>query len=314
MVVGADGGGAGSDGGSEASLGIHGEGTFDVEVTEDVIYAQGLVHADWRSAESMPMDLLLDVYQPVRDNPPKMPVIVFIRGGAFQGGSHKNQSFKRWRALLRHEAGWLYHRLPCALTQAGPCRRISGAARRGAQYGASGPMAMRFIQLLPGRQGNQPDSLKGKYSINTDYITALGGQLAHFIAVALGVTNEDDCVNDVSEDDDATLARHTFGPVFGIRIIDHWGGTGIVRALELMTPGARFDATDAIGGIHGRQTAPCRSHSRRDQGRVRPHGRALCLVSLDDEAHAPWRVEVGDKNLTELAFDFIVEQQGLELE
>ena len=315
-----DSGNAGSDGGSEASVGsIHGEGTFDVEVTEDLVYAQGLVHADWRSAESMPMDLLLDVYQPVRDNPPKMPVIVFIHGGGFRGGSHKKPEFQEMARSFASR-GWvafsidyrvLSHHGTLPPNYPEPPIEVSDMERLDQWYAfypacRDAKAAIRWIR-----------SRANEYSINTDYITALGGSAGSFIAVALGVTNEDDCVNDVSEDDDATLAGTHLDQSSSIRtIIDHWGGTGIVRALELMTPGARFDATDApISIIHGRRdrTVPF-SQAEEIKAEYDRTGVPYAWYPLDDEAHAPWRVEVGDKNLTELAFDFIVEQQGLELE
>ena len=71
------------------------EDTFEVEVTEDVVFAQGLTHSDWRTSDGTPMDLLLDVYRPVRTEAPKMPVVVFIHGGSFMGGSHKKPEFVR---------------------------------------------------------------------------------------------------------------------------------------------------------------------------------------------------------------------------
>ena len=315
-----DGGHEDADGGIVSPVGrIHAEGTFEVEVTEDLVYAQGLAHADWRSADSMPMDLLLDVYQPVRDNPPKMPVIVFIHGGGFRGGSHKKPEFQEMARSFASR-GWvafsidyrvLSHHGTLPPNYPEPPIEVSDMERLDQWYAfypacRDAKAAIRWIR-----------SRAAEYSINTDYITALGGSAGSFIAVALGVTNEDDCVNEVSEEDDATLAGTHLDQSSSIRtIIDHWGGTGIVRALELMTPGARFDATDApISIIHGRRdrTVPF-TQAEELKSEYDRTGVPYAWYPLDDEAHAPWRVEVDDKNLTELAFDFIVEQQALQVD
>ena len=146
-------------------------------------------------------------------------------------------------------------------------------------------------------------SRAGEYSINTDYITALGGSAGSFIAVALGVTTEDDCVNEAAEDD-VTLGGTHLDQSSSVRtIIDHWGGTGIVQALELMTPGERFDATDApISIVHGTEdrTVPF-SQAEEIKAEYDRTGVPYAWYPLEGAGHGPWRAEVDGKNLTELA-------------
>jgi len=66
---------------------VFAEPTFEVVATEDVVYAQGLSHDTWGSDAVETMDLLLDVYEPVRSDDAVMPAIVMIHGGGFTGGS-----------------------------------------------------------------------------------------------------------------------------------------------------------------------------------------------------------------------------------
>ena len=79
---------------------------FDVEVTEDVVFAQGLTHTSWGAPDPTTMDLLLDVYRPIRENPPPMPVAVVIHGGGFRGGTHKHRALSEM-AMHFAERGWV---------------------------------------------------------------------------------------------------------------------------------------------------------------------------------------------------------------
>ena len=199
------------------------------------------------------MDLLLDVYRPVRTEAPKMPVVVFIHGGSFMGGSHKKPEFVRMvTSLLR---GWVaLDRLSRAAPHFGTVPANYPEVPEGAR--TTGQPVARPLSLLCRDAKAAIRWIRSKadeYSMNTDYITAIGGSAGSFIALALGVTNEEDCVNELSDAEDPTLAGTHREHASSIRtIIDHWGGTSIVRALEAMTPGARFDASDPpISIVHG---------------------------------------------------------------
>ena len=89
-----------------------------------------------------------------------------------------------------------------------------------------------------------------------------------------------------------------------------------MRALELMTPGARFDATDAPSSIvHGTldRTVPF-SQGEEIKAEYERTGVPHAWYPLPEKGHAPWDATVNGKTLTELAYDFIVEQQALEVE
>ena len=297
---------------------VFNEMTFDVEVTEDVVYAQGLTHSDWSEADGVPMDLLLDVYKPIRANPPKMPVIVFIHGGGFKGGSHKKPEFVQMAHSFAAR-GWVafsidyrvisdFGTLPSDYPEPqGENLTPMHLQQWNAFYPAcrDAKAAVRWIR-----------SKADEYALNTDYITAIGGSAGSFIALALGVTNEEDCVDELSTDEDATLLTTHLEHSSKIHtIIDHWGGVGIIRMLELLTPGERFDETDApISIIHGTEDlAVPFAQAEKIKMEYDNTGVEYAWYPLDDLGHGPWEAKVDDKSLTELAFDFIVEQQGLEV-
>ncbi len=297
---------------------VFNDSTFEVEVTEDVVFAQGMAHPEWGSEEGMPIDLVLDVYQPVRENPPAMPVIVFIHGGGFKGGTHKKPEFQTMARTFA-ERGWVAfsidyrvapHRgtLPADYPQP-PSDLPTMQAYE--QFNAFYPACRDAKAAIRWIRANAEE-----YSIQTDYITALGGSAGSFLALALGVTNEDDCVDEISVDEDPTLAGTHLDQSSKVQtVIDHWGGTGIIDVLDMMTPGDRFDETDApISIVHGTEdpTVPF-SEGENIKAEYERTGVNYAWYPLDGAGHGPWTAEVDGKSLTELAFDFIVEQQALEV-
>ena len=297
---------------------VFSEATFEVEVIEDVVYGQGLTHSDWDADDGTPMDLVLDVYRPIRANPAKMPVSVFIHGGGFKGGTHKKPEFIHMATSFA-ERGWVafsidyrvlpdYGTLPAhypdpqsdelTMMQVNQFYAFYPACR-------DAKAAIRWIR-----------SKADEFSLNTDYITALGGSAGSFLSVTLGVTNEDDCVTEISPEEDPTLASTHLDQSSSIHtIIDHWGGTSVIRVLEMMTPGDRFDASDApISIIHGTED-PAVPFAQAEEIRAEYErtGAHYEWHPLEGAGHGPWTAQVDGQSLTDMAFDFIVEQQGLEV-
>ena len=292
--------------------------TFDVQVTEDVVYGQGLAHAEWRAGDGMPIDLLLDIYQPIRENPSNMPVVVLIHGGGFKGGTHKKPEFVEMARTFA-ERGWVafsidyrvsphFGTLPEDYPE--PPSSVSNMVQFN-QWHAFYPAcrdaqaAIRWIR-----------SKAGEYGLNTDYITAIGGSAGSTISVALGVTTEDDCVSEISEEEDPTLATTHLEQSSSIRtVIDHWGSAGIVKALEAMNPGERFDETDApMSIVHGTEDPSVPFELGEElKAEYERTGVNYAWYPLDGAGHGAWNAKVDGLSLTDLAFEFIVEQQELEV-
>lgn len=86
--------------------------------------------------------------------------------------------------------------------------------------------------------------------------------------------------------------------------------------LEILTPGARFDDTDPpISIIHGTDDlAVPFTEAEEIKAEYDSTGVDYAWYPLEGVGHGPWEVEIDGESLTELAFDFIIEQQGLEVE
>ena len=87
---------AGSQGAVADLASVYTAPTFDVVMTKNIVYAQGLSHETRGSESAEAMDLLLDVYEPVRFDDAVMPAIVMIHGGGFNGGSKHTGWISEW--------------------------------------------------------------------------------------------------------------------------------------------------------------------------------------------------------------------------
>jgi acetyl esterase/lipase len=65
--------------------------TYEVNITEDITYAEGLSHDSWNSANNSVIPLLMDSYVP--DNIlQNRPLLMLIHGGGFSGGSKQQEA------------------------------------------------------------------------------------------------------------------------------------------------------------------------------------------------------------------------------
>ena len=95
------------------------------------------------------------------------------------------------------------------------------------------------------------------YSISTDHIAVIGGSAGSVLAVGLGVSDQDDCTDEISVDDDPTLSTTNLDQSSEVAtVIDHWGGTAGVLRSKRCAPSVhpldpRFPARSAHA-VHGR--------------------------------------------------------------
>ncbi len=294
---------------------VYAEPTFEVAVTEDVVYGQALSHENWGSDSAETMDLLLDVYEPVRSDDAVMPAIVMIHGGGFNGGSKSTRWISEWAPWFA-ERGWVVYSIDY---------RVSGD---------HGTLPTDYPELpaeLTGNQLNQALALypacrdakaairwvnatADEYSVSTDHIAVVGGSAGSVMAVTLGATDQEDCTDEISVDEDPTLVTTNLDqPSDVATVIDHWGGTSILTLLELMDGVDRFDPTDApISIVHGTEDPTVLfSEAETIRAAYDETGVAYGWHPLEGFGHGPWQATIDGQPLFESAYDFIIDTQEL---
>ena len=313
---------AGSDdtsvaGGGGVAPTVQAESTYEVAVTTET-YGKGQRHLAWNGPTDGVRDLLLDVYEPV-DAPPGRPAVVVIHGGGFTGGSRTNENSV---AFAQHFAqrGFVAVSIDYRVTS------------------DRGTLPQAWIDVVAASDASQSQRLQAlgmyaaardakaavrwfvtnadTYQIDTDHITAIGGSAGSYLAIMLGVTNPEDFRDEVSMDVDPTLATTNLTASAEVHtIIDHWGGITHMEILERMNGKSRFDESDApVSIVHGTadETVPF-TEAEKLRDAYTATGVAFDFHPLEGAGHGPWDATVDGKDLRELAFDFVVENQGLDV-
>lgn len=288
---------------------------YEVEVTEDVVYAKGLSHAAGSGAAGAEMDLLLDVYEPVRFDGVPMPAVVLIHGGGFTGGSKQAGplvDMAYWFA----ERGWVAYSIDYRVARD---RGTVPAAYPDVPAAATRSQAEQWQALYPACRDAKAAirwvrATADEYSVHPDHIAAIGGSAGSFLAVTLGVSDDADCTAEVSVDDDPTLLTTNLGQSSEVAtVIDHWGGALILSVLELGDGADRFDPTDApVSIVHGTNdpTVPF-SEAEAIRDAYERTGVTYAWHPLDGVGHGAWNAVIDGQSLVESAADFIIETQSL---
>ncbi len=315
----------------EARPVVHSNPTFadDIEVTTHV-YGQGQVHVDWmgpvdRSSNQDEVtdgliELKLDVYEPTTA-PRGRPALMFIHGGGFRGGTRDKTdcvTFANYFAARGFVAVSISYRLAKhrgTVSQAWfdvfDGLDISDENRE--QALAIYPAARDAKAALRWLHANA-----GNFGINPDFITTTGGSAGAQLAIVLGVTDPGDFRDELSVAEDPTLSTtHLDASATVHTVIDHWGGTTALQVLEAIDGVSRFDETDPpMSIVHGTDDDTVLfSESETLRDAYVSTGVSYAFYPLDGAGHGAWnRTVVIDERtlrLEALAFEFVVEQQGL---
>ena len=288
---------------------------FNVDVTEDVVYAQGQTHAAFGGPVSGTMDLLLDVYTPDRTTDAPLPAVVIIHGGGFTGGSKTADAFVNLsmdfasRGFVAFSIDYRVSGDMGTLPPDYPSPTEPVSEKEESQSNALYPACRDAKAAVRWVRANAEE-----YNINTEHLTAIGGAAGSYLALALGTIDEDDCKTEVSEEDGPTLAStHLEQRSDVATVIDHWGGTAIHQMLELMDGQSRFDATDApLSIVHGTADATCPfEEAEAIQAAYIENDINHAWYPVVNGEHGMWEVVLDGRTLTGLAFDFIVAHQTL---
>ena len=290
--------------------------TYAFEVTTHV-YGQGQQHSDWTGPVTGTIDLELDVWEPI-DAPPGRPAVIMIHGGGFVGGSKEAAQIVAFAEYFA-ERGWV---------------TLSINYRLADGHGTVPDAWANVVGALPNNLQNQgyalyPAARDAKaalrwlhanadtYQVDTNYITSLGGSAGSYLAIVLGVTEPEDFRDEIGAQEDPTLDSTNLDADAEVHtIIDHWGGISHMEVLEIIDGVSRFDPSDApVSIVHG-TADPTVAFSEAENLRDAyiDTGVAYDFHPVEGGGHGLWGVMIEGMNLRELAFAFVVEQQGLSLQ
>lgn len=297
--------------------------TYSVVVKEDIVYAQGLTH-NGVSSTTAPKPLLLDVYAP-ENSLQNRPVYVFIHGGGFKGGSKTADAIVNMGNYFAAR-GWVFVSIDYRVAK-DIGTLYTGIVPKEWETAANNATGADVLQVLAmyTAQRDAKAAMRwvvanaNTYNINTDFITVGGGSAGAITAIALGVSNEEDFRDEIGITEDPTLASTNLNESYSVKsIVEFWGTKVKLDVFELVYGLDRFDSNDPLLLI---------VHGTADENKNTPYSAALELqtkynatgltselVSLEGAGHGAWNATVNGKSLSELSFEFLVQQQKLNVE
>jgi acetyl esterase/lipase len=287
---------------------------YDINIIEDIVYAEGLNHSGVNRSGAIVNALKLDVYSPENDLEYR-PAFMFIHGGGFIGGSKKQ---KRIIDLAKYFAsrGWVFYSIDYRVRDdmgTVPEEWIKHAPdldeKRLSQYMAMYPAQRDAKAVLRWIVANAE-----KYKINTASITIGGSSAGAVTAISLGVSDEEDFRDEISSKQDPTLESTNLDQSYQVKtIINFWGSKLALDALEKIYRHQRFDANDPPLLIaHGTEDVIVPFAKAEELKTIYNLNKVpIAFYPLIGKGHGAWNAVVEGKKLEELAFDFIVQQQNL---
>ena len=298
---------------------VYAEPQFEVEVTTET-YAQGLTHEDWGSDTAEVVDLLLDVYEPV-DAPDNRPAMIIIHGGAFRLGSRDDGRFVRMAEYFASR-GWVTISIDYRLLQ--ERGTIPQAWNDGVQAFVSPSVQQETLAIYAASRDAKAAARwlyanAETYQINTNNITALGMSAGASLAIMLGTTDEETYRDELTLEDDPTLAStHLDQPAEVHTIIALSMTPAANTMIETVYGMNTYDETDApimiMNGTADRLVDISEADMLRDQ--YEAIGVPYAYYRIEGAGHTlqMMNASVDGMRPMELAFAFVIEQQKLVVE
>ena len=157
------------------------------------------------------------------------------------------------------------------------------------------------------------------YGINTDFITVGGASAGAITAIALGISDESDFRDEITETEDPTLSTTNLNETYDVRsMVYFWGSNAKLEVLEMTYGVDRYDSEDPelfmAHGTDDRNPTTAFSEATELQEIYDSLGIHNELVPLEGADHGAWDATVDGKGLFEMSFDFLVERQELNVE
>ena len=336
---------------------VSAEAVYPVLEDLEITFAEGLAH-DANSDSPFAIPLKLDMYYPDAETTDR-PVLMFIHGGGFKGGTKTKPEIVE---MARYYAsrGWVFASIDyrtteelCDSEDMPPCEdKLRAMAQRGQEeliafyrgivpqewiefVLAQGPPNLKTLQQGLAQYTAQRDAKAAlrwivanaqTYAVNTNYITVGGASAGAVTTIALGISNLDDFRDEISMDDDPTLASTNLSATYDVKsMVYFWGSTAkmdLFEAVYGLEQYARYDSDDPeLFMGHGTAPDPVTPYSEAlelqeiyESIGVHSELQTLLLPDGSPAGHGAWNAVVDGKGLSELTFDFLVERQNLTLE
>lgn len=290
---------------SSGSPVVYRSAQFDVEVTHGVVYAQGLSHAEWGSAQSSTVDLTLDVYEPTTAAATPRPAIILIHGGGFRFGTSRNGAFVN-AANYFASRGWVAFSINYRLADAHgtvPDDWVSSNSAYAAIRDAKA--AVRWVRAHAEMYGLDPER-----------ITAQGGSAGGIAALAVGASDDADYRDELTLEEDWTLATTNRQQSSRVAtVVDHWGSLSAVNALKFFDGRSRIDSSDPPTIIlHGTEDSVVPYAAGVEvRDAYEAAGISVAFHPIPGAGHSPWNAQIDGRSQNSIVRDFIVKHQDLEL-
>ena len=300
------------------------QATFEVEKIKDVIYGYGYAH-DVELDSTVETALMLDVYRPMGTTSPR-PVYMFLHGGGFMGGSKSNENIEAMGEYFASR-GWVFLSIDYRTTahighdvsKLAPQEWIDMALQNPEENRSAQFIAMYMAQRDAKAAMRWTIANAEQLSIDENYITVGGSSAGAITALALGVSNLDDFVYELSVEDDPTLETTNLQETYTVNsIISYWGSSIKLDLFEQIYGEQRYDRNDPRLFM---------AHGTMDNTPYTEFSNSLDLLSiystlgiyaellhLEGYGHGAWNAYVNNKSLSDHSFDFLVQQQGLNVQ
>jgi para-nitrobenzyl esterase len=313
------------------------DSTYRVIIKKDITYAEGLAHNSTNSSSSKVMPLQLDLYCP--DNSEiNRPAIFLIHGGGFSGG---NKEHKR----IVDMATYFASRGFVAISINYRLRKYKGTVpKKWTNYAANHldeQFSAKFLSIYPAIRDAKAAlrwlcANAESYQIDTNYITVGGASAGAMSAIALGLSDKEDFVNEISLEKDPTLKTTNLNQPYKVKtIIDFWGSAIAIKALkEINNPNSKlaFWGNDSNSTktensqalnlakqklppmliVHGEEDVIVKySHAKDLKNLYLKNNVIFEFHSIPNTGHGIWNKTANNKSLNKLALDFIIAQQKL---
>lgn len=288
---------------------VYREPRFSITTTQDVTYGMGLRRDSWTAETGDSVPLLLDIYSPDTPSELSRPVMLLIHGGGFEGGS---ADFPNMVHTAEYFAGrgWVVFVVDYRLeADFGTVPTDWPPKLVGAHYPASRDVKAAVRWLYANAD---------QYNISTNHITALGGSVGGMLAVMLGISDAADYRDEIDVGMDPLLPMTYLEYPSDIQtVVSFWGGGPIVDVLTQIDGRPRYDPNDPPTLlVHGTaDESNTIVHSEMVYNALVKVGVPVEFYRLSGYGHSAWDAVLEDgRTIYTLAFDFIVEQQHLNVE